>query len=88
MAKAKTKTEFDSVYLLKIILFFILGSIWLHSRGAQFVPGVDSLPVGLLLGLVFARHDHFLIDRKIEYAILLGAALLSYISPIGVVVRF
>lgn len=81
----RRKRETDSVYFLKIILFFILGSIWLRFREVQVLPGMSSLPIGLLIGLVFAHHDHFRIDRKIEYAVLLAAAILSFVAPIGVV---
>jgi hypothetical protein len=44
-----------------------------------------AMPVGLLFGLVLVSHDHFKIDRKIEYAVLLFAAILSFIAPIGFV---
>ncbi|MBI3984221.1 hypothetical protein HY346_02885 [Candidatus Microgenomates bacterium] len=84
---AKRKTEPDSVYFLKIVMFFILGAIWLKAQKFDFIPGVNALPVGLLIGLLFARHDHFMIDRKIEYVVLLAGAFLSYIAPIGVVVQ-
>jgi ABC-type dipeptide/oligopeptide/nickel transport system permease component len=43
------------------------------------------IPVGLLIGLVFATHDHFKIDRKIEIVVLLIASVLSYLLPIGFV---
>lgn len=71
----------DSGYLLKIILYLILGSLWLKvSDGASWqIP----IPIGLIIGLVFASHDHFKIDRKIEYAVLLVAALIGFWAPIG-----
>ena len=81
MAKRKNnKNEPDSVFLRKIILYFILGTIWVRVQSAT---GVVPLPLGLGLGLYFAHHEHFQIDRKIEYATLLLAALFSYIQPIG-----
>lgn len=90
MVKSKkySKAELDSVYVLKIVLFFIIGSLWLNLRGVDLLPGLSSLPVGLAVGVIFARHDHFMIDRKIEYVVLLGAALLSYIAPVGVVLQW
>ncbi len=94
MAKSKTKrskkvrTEPDSVYFLKILLFFIIGSLWLRHTGKELLPGIDSFPIGLVIGLIFARHEHFKIDRKIEYAILLAASVLSFVAPIGIVVEF
>jgi len=39
----------------------------------------------LIFGILLATQDHFQIDRKIEFAILLVAAILSYIAPIGFV---
>src|SRR5688572_5126891 len=84
--KAK-KPELDSVYFLKIILFFIIGAIWLKTKSGDLLPGISNLPVGFFIGIIFARHDHFMIDRKIEYAVLLLAAILSYIAPIGVVLQ-
>lgn len=80
MCMPKRKQESDSVYFLKILLFFILGSIWLVISGISLPP----LPIGLIIGVVFASHDHFQIDRKIEYAILLAASIVSYIAPIGI----
>ena len=46
------------------------------------LPGI---PIGLMVGVMFAAHDHFQIDRKIELAILLGASILSFVAPIGAV---
>lgn len=86
MAKRKSKTqEKDSAYLLKVILYFILGSVWLHLSRDAFP--IHNLPVGLVIGLLFAQHEHFQIDRKIEYLVLLAAALLSYIAPLGIVLK-
>jgi hypothetical protein len=79
--------EKDSVYFLKILMYFIVGSIWIKLGQHQFLPGIHSIPVGLFIGLLFATHDHFAIDRKVEYAILLAAAFLSLVSPLGVVVQ-
>lgn len=83
MAKSKTKTskESDSAYFLKLVLYLILGSLWVKvSRGdASQLP----LPIGLIIGLLFARHEHFQIDRKIEYALLLVATFVGFWLPIG-----
>jgi hypothetical protein len=78
-------TELDSVYLLKIVLYVIVGSqwVWLVPRsGGNQIP----LPIGLVAGVLFARHDHFQLDRKIEYALLLLAALIGFWSQVGVYV--
>jgi hypothetical protein len=47
-----------------------------------------ALPVGLAVGLLFASHEHFRIDRKIEYAVLLVAMLVGYFVPYGLYVNF
>ena len=86
MARAKQKAEPDSVYFLKILLFFIIGALWLQFS-FEVLPGLRGIPIGLVIGLLFARHEHFMIDRKIEYLVLLAAALLSYLAPIGIVIE-
>ena len=82
MAKENNQ-EPDSLYFLKIVLFFILGGVWVaFDRTAGITK---TIPVGLIIGLFFAHHDHFQLDRKIEYAILLASAALSYVAPLGLV---
>ena len=75
MAKNK-KVEADSVYFLKILLYFILGTIWIANASGHRV-----VPIGFGLGLLFARKDHFQIDRKVEYAVLMVSALISLFGP-------
>jgi len=41
------------------------------------------IPYGALIGLVFVGHDHFKIDRKIEYALLLVAMFVGFWLPMG-----
>lgn len=91
MAKAKTKKknskapqELDSVYFLKLVLYLITGSLWLkvtQSTNAQ-IP----VPIGLGVGLLFASHEHFQIDRKVEIAVLLVAMLIGFWAPFGIYV--
>lgn len=85
MPENKKNQEPDSVYFLKILLFFILGTMWLRITDIEISGGSISLPLGLLIGIFFASHDHFRIDRKIEYAMLLVAAAISYSLPVGFV---
>ena len=85
MAKIKNKNldddiELDSVYFLKIVVYFLMGSLWV-----SFGEGGIAVPVGLAVGLVFASHDHFKIDRKIEVVVLLIASVLSFVAPVGFV---
>jgi apolipoprotein N-acyltransferase len=80
MARQKQKPQKDSVYFLKLILFFLLGAFWVRIAVGD--GAYIGLPVGLAFGLVFAHHDHFNIDRKIEFAVLLIATALSAYIPI------
>jgi hypothetical protein len=82
---ARKKAEPNSVYFLKVVLFFILGTIWIRF-GSETQTGI-GVPVGLMLGVLFANHEHFQIDQKVEFAVLFIAAVLSYIFPIGAVLR-
>jgi hypothetical protein len=79
----KTVNEPDSVYFLKLVLFMITGSLWIKFSDAsgsfQF-----PVPIGLIVGLLFASHEHFQIDRKIEYAVLLIACLIGFWAPFGI----
>jgi Na+/H+ antiporter NhaC len=88
MPKKKTKTtEADSAFFLKILLFLILGTFWLRLTNVSFGPFTSvSLPVGLIVGLLFAMHEHFQIDRKMEYAFLLIATVMSFYLPMGIVI--
>ena len=80
MAKKKIP-EADSVYFLKLLLYFILGTIWLRINGRPLIP------IGLILGLLFAHYDHFQIDRKVEYAMLLVAALMAFVG-LGIFINY
>ena len=76
----------DGVYLLKLALYVILGSMWLKissDSGLQL-----PIPIGFIVGLLFACHEHFRIDRKIEYAALMVAMLAGYFAPYGLYVSF
>ncbi|HVW23436.1 MAG TPA: hypothetical protein VHB51_03070 [Candidatus Saccharimonadales bacterium] len=76
----KSTAELDSVYLLKLVLYLIVGSQWLWlTRNGHQIP----LPLGLFIGVGFAFHEHFQIDRKIEYAVLLVAMLVGYWTQAG-----
>ncbi len=97
MAKTKTAARrkavprspidnFDGVYLFKMVLYLLMGSMWLklNHGTALNIP----IPIGLIIGLIFASHEHFRIDRKIEYAILLVAMLFGYFAPYGLYISF
>lgn len=72
--------EADGIYLLKLVLYLILGTQWLRiTKGTMTVP----IPVGLLIGLLFARTEKFALDRKLEYLMLLLAMFVGFWLPIG-----
>jgi len=80
--KKQQTQEMDGVFVLKMVLFVILGSLWVKitkDGSSLHIP----LPIGLIVGLIFTTHDHFAIDRKIEYAVLVSAALFGYVAPYG-----
>ena len=81
--KKKIIRETDSAYILKIVLFLIIGSQWLRLTDTDLTQQIP-LPVGLLLGFFFAMHDHFQIDRKIEYAVLVLACLVGFWTQVGI----
>lgn len=80
--------ESDGAYFLKIVLYVLLGSFWLRFPSPISIGYVDfnGFPLGLLLGLLFASHDHFQIDRKVEYAILIIVTIITFFLPAGIVI--
>lgn len=79
--------ETDSSYFLKLVLYLIIGSLWIRLGAPIEIAGITiaALPLGLVVGLLFASHDHFRIDRKIEYAVLVLVTVASYFIPTGIV---
>ena len=97
MAKKKTKTgsqklykgsaELDSVYYLKVVLYLIVGAQWIrfvNTSGTAQIP----VPIGLIIGFIFLSHDHFKIDRRIEFAILLIAMFVGFWSQVGIYITY
>lgn len=86
--KPLPQAEPDSVYFLKLVMYVVLGSFWLKFSTP--IPIGDFLlhgfPLGLVVGLLFASHDHFQIDRKIEYALLILVTIVTFFLPAGIVV--
>lgn len=76
--------EPDTTFFLKAVVFLILGSQWIYIE--QLPEWQLPIPVGLIIGLVFATHDHFRLDRKIEYVVLLFATFISFWLPMGIVI--
>jgi len=80
--KKRLKPEKDTVYILKIILYNVIGIQWLRItlHSGVMIP----IPIGFIIGLLFTSHEHFQIDRKIEYAVLLMAMVIGFWLPVGV----
>lgn len=70
----------DAVYILKLVLYLILGSQWLRLSFSGFTL---PLPVGVIIGLLFAHAERYPIDRRIQYAILLLSMFIGFWLPIG-----
>lgn len=91
MAKQKQKLlpeETDSAFLLKIVMYIILASVWIKFQepiDLGFV-GISGIPIGLFVGLIIARQDRFQIDRKIEYVVLIVMTVVTYFVPAGIVI--
>jgi hypothetical protein len=84
MAKRKNTNAQDGTFILKIVLYLIVGSAWFRLVDSELTRQIP-LPVGLVLGLWFASHEHFAIDKKIEYVVLLLAAFIGFWMQAGVV---
>lgn len=86
-AKKQTGNEPDSVYFLKLVLYVVLGSFWLKFATPLQIGDfmIHGFPLGLIVGLIFASHDHFRVDRKIEYAILVLVTIVTFFLPAGIV---
>ncbi len=83
--KSRADVEADSTFFLKLVVFLILGSQWIYIE--RLPDWQIPIPAGLIIGLVFATHEHFQIDRKIEYMILLLATFVAFWLPIGLVIQ-
>jgi hypothetical protein len=90
MAKSKRNsdtTDNDGAFILKLVLYVLLGSMWLKIHSTNLDSGIP-IPVGLVLGIIFSSHEHFRIDRKIEYGVLIIAALIGLMVPYGLFIGF
>ncbi|HEX6462767.1 MAG TPA: hypothetical protein VFZ58_05925 [Candidatus Saccharimonadales bacterium] len=83
-----SQNEADSTFFLKLVLYVILGSLWLKFQQPLHIGTflLHGLPLGLFIGLIFASHDHFQIDRKIEYTVLVLVTIITFFLPAGIVI--
>lgn len=90
MAKARKTTkprnarqrQPDSAYFLKIVMYMVVGAQWVRLVNPSFTEQIP-IPVGLIIGILFASHEHFKLDRKIEFAVLLVASFVGFWSQVG-----
>jgi len=81
--------ESDGTYFLKLVVFVLLGTLWLKFAQPVTWLGlpVGGLPVGLLAGLILVnKFEKYQSDRKIWYAILLVVTIICYFVPAGIVI--
>ena len=81
--RSSPSDETDGAYFFKLVLYFILGTLWIKFKTPLSIGPLElfGLPLGLVVGLLIARHDTFQIDRKIEYAVLILVTMLSFVVP-------
>lgn len=81
--------ESDSTYLLKLVVFVLLGTLWLKFQQpiSWFGLPLNGVPVGLMIGLLLvSRFEKYQFDRKIWYAILLVVTIICYFVPAGIMI--
>jgi hypothetical protein len=78
--------EPDSIYFLKLVVYLLIGSLWLKVSNGESVE--LGLPIGFIIGIVLAGHDHIRLDRKIGYAVLLVAMVIGFWLPFGLYINF
>lgn len=81
--------ESDSTYFLKLIVVVLLGMMWLKFAEPLQVGSfvLTGIPLGLMIGvLIVSKFEHFQLDRKIWYAILVIVTVISYFVPAGIVI--
>lgn len=83
----KTSSQTDAGYFAKMLLFFMLGTLWIRLLHINIGPFEHfSIPAGLVIGLVLASHERLQIDRKLEYIVLIAATFISFYLPVGITV--
>ncbi|MGK2896015.1 MAG: hypothetical protein ACSLEY_00220 [Candidatus Saccharimonadales bacterium] len=82
-------SESDGSYILKLVLYVVLGTLWLKFSTPVVWAGtpLSGFPIGLIIGLIVVRLvEKFQFDRKIWYAVLIIVAVVSYFVPAGIVI--
>jgi hypothetical protein len=84
---SRSSLEIDGAFVLKLVLFLIVGSQWVWFVSNTSLTQIP-IPIGLIIGFAFASHDHFKLDRKIEYAVLLIAMLVGFWAQVGIYIHY
>lgn len=72
-----------SVYLLKFVIIFVLGLLWVNLGVA--IGPFRALPVGLLIGLLIIGLERIHDWRRAELVVILTSSILSFFFPIAMV---
>lgn len=81
--------ESDGLFLFKLVVFVLLGTLWLKFASPVTWHGipVGGFPLGLIVGLLLVRQfEKYQSDRKIWYASLVIVTIISYFVPAGIVI--
>lgn len=81
-SKKNNRKDSDRVFL-KLVIFLVLGFFWIKIK---FNTIIIPIPVGLILGVCLINYNKLIIDRKIDYAVLLLAMLIGFWAPTGLYV--
>lgn len=85
-SKQKQPREPDSVFFLKILVLLIISTMWLRFSSNGELSGTElNLPLGGAAAFVLVQFDHFAIDRKIEYVVVLISSFISFFLPVGII---
>jgi positive regulator of sigma E activity len=79
--------ETDGTYFLKLVIFVLLGTLWLKFQDPVVWMGVQfsGVPAGMLVGLVLVRQfERIQSDRKIWYAVLIVITIICAFAPVGI----
>lgn len=81
--------EKDGIFFGKLVLFVILGAVWLKFDNPISVGNViiSALPIGLIVALILVLIiEKYQFNRKIWYVTLILMAILTSFTPVGIIV--
>lgn len=84
--KREVPGEMDGVYLLKLVMILVVGSMWVRFVGEGHRYQIP-IPLGLLIGLAFIMREKYKVDRKIDYALLLLAMFVGFWTQVGIYIN-